>query len=119
MPDQPHPSALGGLFSGAMFLVWIVIYAYFALAFMAIAKKTNTPNAWMAWVPILNLWLMIQVAQKEAWWIILFFVPIANIVAMIVVMMAVAERVGKPSWWGVLMIVPVANLIVPGYLAWG
>ena len=29
-------------------LIAIAIYVYFALALMAIAKKTNTPNGWLA-----------------------------------------------------------------------
>jgi len=110
----------GGGGPGAIMLVFhLLLYVYMALAFMTIARKTSTPNEWMAWVPILNLWLMVQISGKEAWWIILFLIPVANIVATIVVTMAIAEKVGKPSWWGILMIVPIANLIVPGYLAWG
>jgi len=109
----------GGLFGGVMLIVWLAIYVYYALAFMTIASRTGTENAWMAWVPILNLWLMVQIGEKEAWWIILFFIPVLNLVAAIVVTMAIAERVDKPSWWGILIIVPVVNLIVPGYLAWG
>ena len=108
-----------GIFGGFMLIVWLAIYVYYGFAFMTIAKKTGNENAWMAWVPILNMWLMIEIAQKEAWWMILFFIPLANIVAMVVVTMAIAERLEKPSWWGVLMVVPGANLIVPGYLAWG
>ena len=112
--------ALVGLFSGAIYLVfWAAVYVYCGLAFMTIATKTGTENPWMAWVPILNLWLMVQIAEKEAWWIILFFIPVLNLVAAIVVTMAIAERVDKPSWWGILVIVPGVNLIVPGYLAWG
>ena len=109
----------GGLFGGFMLIVWLAVYVYMALALMTIANKTGTRDAWMAWVPILNLWLLIQVSGKEAWWIILFFIPVANIVAAVIIWMAVAERLGKPSWWGILMIVPFVNIIVPGYLAWG
>ena len=110
---------LGLLFSGMWTLVSVGAYIWIALCLYIIAKKTNTENPWMAWVPILNMWLMVQIAQKEAWWMILFFVPIAGVVASVVVTMAIAERVGKPSWWGILTIVPGVNLIVPGYLAWG
>ncbi len=121
--EMAHPDVgvgvAGGLFGGFMLLVWLAIYVYYAVAFMTIAKKTGTENAWMAWVPILNLWLMVQIAEKEAWWIILFLIPVLNLVAAIVVTMAIAERVGKPSWWGILIIVPVVGLVVPGYLAWG
>jgi len=118
-PDVGGRLLLGGLFGGGMLIGWLAIYVYCALAFMTIASKTGTENAWMAWVPILNLWLMVQIAQKEAWWLILFFIPMVNVGAAVVVTMAIAERVGKPSWWGILTVVPVVNLIVPGYLAWG
>ena len=121
--EMAHPDVgvgvAGSLFGGFMLIVWLAIYVYYAFAFMTIANKTGTENAWMAWVPILNLWLMVQIAEKEAWWIILFFIPVLNLVAAIVVTMAIAERVDKPSWWGILIIVPVVNVIVPGYLAWG
>lgn len=104
-----------------VFLIWLLfvvaVYIYMAICLMKIAKKTDTLNGWFAWIPILNLVLMIQVAKKPMWWIIMFFIPIANIVFMIMLWMAVAEAVKKPNWWGILMIIPVFNLIVPGYLA--
>lgn len=112
---------------GVMLVIWLIamvfalaVYIYMAICLMKIAKKTNTPNAWFAWIPILNIVLMFQISQKPMWWIIFLFIPILNIIGiifMIIVWMAIAERVGKPSWWGILMIVPIANLIVPGVLA--
>jgi hypothetical protein len=88
-----------------------------ALCLQTIAKKTNTENAWLAWIPIVNIILMLNIAKKPLWWIILLLVPLVNIVIMIVVWMAIAEARGKPSWWGILMIVPLVGIIVPGYLA--
>jgi magnesium-transporting ATPase (P-type) len=120
--DVPAAAAGGfALFMGGIALFIIVIalaiYVYYAVSLMKIANKTNTPNAWMAWIPIANLILMIQVAQKPLWWIILFFIPIVNIVVSILIWMEIAKAVGKPDWWGILIIVPIVNLIVPGYLA--
>jgi len=110
--------AAAGAFLLVFFLIFAAIYVYFALAFSTIAKKTNTPNPWWAWVPVLNILLMLNIAKKPMWWIVLFFIPIVSIVIAIIVMMGVAEARGKPNWWGILMIVPVVNIIVPGYLAW-
>jgi len=107
-----------GLMMIVFLVVFAAIYIYFALAFSTIAKKTNTPNAWWAWVPILNIILMLNVAKKPVWWVVLCFVPIVSIVIGIIVFMGVAEARGKPNWWGILIIVPFVNLIVPGYLAW-
>jgi hypothetical protein len=118
--DMATAAAAGavGLMMIVFFVIFAAIYVYFALAFSTIAKKTNTPNPWWAWVPILNIILMLNIAKKPVWWIVLFFVPIVSIVIAIIVFMGVAEARGKPNWWGILMIVPVVNLIVPGYLAW-
>ena len=101
-----------------LFVIFAAVYIYMVLALQTIAKKTNTPNDWWAWVPILQQILMLNIAKKPIWWIILFFVPLANLVIIVITFMAIAEAVNKPNWWGILMIVPGVNLIVPGYLAW-
>jgi hypothetical protein len=106
-----------GAFFVVFFIFMLAIYVYMALCLQTIAKKTNTENAWLAWIPIVNIILMLNIAKKPLWWIILFLVPLVNLVIGIIVWMAIAEARGKPSWWGILLIVPVVNIIVPGYLA--
>ena len=110
------------LFAGGMLLFVLIFvaafYIYFALALSTIATKTHTENPWLAWIPIANLILMINIAKKPIWWILLFFVPLVNIVISIILWMAVAEARGKPNWWGILTIVPIVGIAVPGYLAW-
>ena len=113
--------AAAGLGAGLImiFLVFAAaFYVYMALALQTIADKAKTENSWLAWIPIANIVLMLNVAKKPIWWIVLFFIPVVNIIFIIIVWMAMAEARGKPSWWGILMIVPVANLITPGVLAW-
>ena len=43
--------------------VIIIFYIYYALCLQFIAKKTDVSNSWMAWVPVLNLFLMLNVAR--------------------------------------------------------
>ena len=115
-------NALGAIFAGGMLLFFLVfalaIYVYMALAFQTIANKTGTPNSWLAWIPIANIFLMLSIAKKPMWWFILFLIPLVSLVMAIIVMMAVAEARNKPNWWGILIIVPLVGLVVPGYLAW-
>jgi hypothetical protein len=111
------PAMASGIIMIAL-LCGVAVYIYMALALQTIAVKTNTPNPWLAWVPIANAILMLQIAKKPLWWIILFAIPLVNIVIVIMVWMAVAEARQKPNWWGVLAIIPVVNMVVPGYLAW-
>jgi len=99
------------------FLIGIAIYVYVAYSIMVIANRTNTENSWFAWVPILNLYLLCKIADKPGWWVILFLIPLVNIVISIIVWMRIAEKMGKPSWLGILWIIPPVGLIVVGYLA--
>jgi hypothetical protein len=99
-------------------LLLAAFYVYLSLALQTIAKKTDTDNSWLAWIPIVNIILMLNIAHKPLWWFILFFIPFVNVVFAIIVWMSIAEARGKPSWWGIMLIVPGLNLIVPGYLAW-
>jgi len=99
------------------FIVFVVGYVYFAICLMKIAKKTDTENGWFAWIPILNVFLMLMIAKKPLWWFILMLIPIVNWIIGIIVWMAIAGARGKPNWIGILMIVPFVNVIIPGYLA--
>lgn len=100
------------------FIIQIGIYLFFAYCLKVIADKTgHSENSWWAWIPIVQVLLMLQIADKPLWWIILFLIPLVNIVIAIIVMMAIAERRGKPSWIGILLIVPLVNFFVLPYLA--
>ncbi|HZV87747.1 MAG TPA: DUF5684 domain-containing protein [Candidatus Binatus sp.] len=116
--DARIPTAIFGGFMFIFLIFCLISYVYIALALQTIAEKTNTDNAWLAWIPIANIVLMLNVAKKPIWWIILFFIPLVSLVMAIIVWMGIAEERGKPNWWGILLIVPVVGLIVPGYLAW-
>jgi magnesium-transporting ATPase (P-type) len=116
-PSKPQAVAIGvGIL--VMLVIFAAAYVYFSLALQTIGTKTNTENPWLAWIPIVNIILMLNIAKKPLWWIVLCFIPLINAIFMVIIWMGIAEAVKKPSWWGIMMIVPVINLIVPGYLAW-
>jgi hypothetical protein len=116
--DSRVPAAMLGGFMFIVLIFCLVMYVYVALALQTIAQKTDTENAWLAWIPIANIVLMLNIAKKPIWWIILFFIPLVSLVMAIIVWMGIAEERGKPNWWGILLIIPGVGLIVPGYLAW-
>jgi hypothetical protein len=112
------PFALGAGMIVFFLLFGLAFYVYYALSLQTIAAKTNTENGWMAWIPIANVILMIMIARKPIWWIVLLLIPLVNIVIAIILWMGIAEARNKPNWWGILTIVPLVGIIVPGYLAW-
>ena len=115
-------AAAVGLMAGMGAISWlgsVALYIYFALTLQVIAKKTDTENAWFAWIPILNLVLMIMVAQKPMWWIVMILiVPVANIVFAIMVWIEILKRRNYPPIWIILFFIPIVNLIVMGLVAW-
>jgi len=100
-------------------LVYIALYAYSAFCLQSIAKRTNTENGYLAWIPIANIYLMCKIAGKPGWWLLLLFIPLVNIVIGIILWVGIAKACGKPGWLGILVFVPIVDLVVIGYLAFG
>lgn len=118
------PEAAAGAFAlaGGMFLfvilIVLVIYVIMALSLMKIAKRTNMDNAWFAWIPILNLILMLQIAKRPMWWLIFFLVPILNIAGIVlqfIIWIDIAKALGKTAIFGVLAV--LIPIIFMPYLA--
>jgi hypothetical protein len=99
--------------------IWasLAFYVLSSLPLFTMGKKVGSPNAWFAFVPILNIVLMLEIAGKDLWWLILFFIPCVNVVVMAVVWMGIAEAMEKPSWLGLLIFVPGVSFLLPFYLA--
>lgn len=110
-----------------MIIIGIGVYIYTALALMKIADKTKTPNGWLAFIPIGNLYLLTQLAELPWWWLLVVlvcgFIPIIGSIAVVVIsvwwFMKIAVRLGKPNWWGIMMIIPIVNLVFLYMMAWG
>jgi len=62
--------------------------------------KAGKPG-WAAIIPIYNLIVILQIAGKPLWWIILFLIPLVNLIMAILVGIAVAEKFGKGAGFGV------------------
>ncbi|MCX6762893.1 MAG: DUF5684 domain-containing protein [Candidatus Moranbacteria bacterium] len=107
-----------GIFIFVMIIV-IIVYVIIAMSLMRIAKRTNTENAWFAWIPILNLILMLQIAKRPMWWLVFFLVPFINIVGIVlqfVIWVDIAKLLGKSAAIGILAgLIPI--IFIP-YLAY-
>ncbi len=118
--------ALGAAMMVFFLLLFVAVYVYMALALMTIAKRTKTENAWLAWIPIANFYLMTQIAGVSGLvtlvllaGIIPFIGPlvIAGVVAWL--WWKIAEERRRPGYWGILMLIPIVNFVLVGILAWG
>jgi hypothetical protein len=62
--------------------------------------KAGKPG-WAAIIPIYNLIVMLEIAGKPLWWIILFIIPLVNLVAAFLTYTSLAERFGKGTGFGI------------------
>ena len=105
------------LLFGWYFFFGLMCYVYAALCLQFLAKKTNTADGWLAWIPLAQIFLMVNIAGKPWWWFFFMFIPGVNIVIAVILWMLIAEKRGQPNWLGLLILVPVIGIAIPGYLA--
>ena len=93
-------SDAGGAIGGI--IVLIIQLAILLVVFAGMWKvfsKAGEPG-WAAIIPIYNLVVLVKIAGRPMWWVILFFVPIANLIAAVLVSIDVAKNFGKGTGFG-------------------
>lgn len=98
-------------------VVLAALYVFFGLCLSRLGKKLADERAWWAWVPILQVFFMLRLAQLSYWWFIGLIIPIVNLGVGVYVWVRIAARLSKPWWVGALMVVPGVDLFVLAYLA--
>ena len=59
---------------------------------------------WASLIPVYNVYVMLRIAGKPGWWLLLYFVPIANIIVGILTLAGIANRFGRGGGFVVGMI---------------
>jgi hypothetical protein len=94
-----------GLAAGA------AMFVLFAIAMTVLARKMRVPGAWMAWIPGLNLFLICRLADLSYLFVLLFLVPLVNLLCAAYAGARIAGRRGRPAILGVLLPIPVLGLL--------
>ncbi|MEI7891688.1 MAG: DUF5684 domain-containing protein [Myxococcales bacterium] len=88
-------------------LVQVVLTVLMIAALWKVFTKAGEPG-WAAIVPIYNFFVMLKIAGKPAWWIVLMFIPIANFIVLILVAMSIAKNFNKSGGFGIgLALLPI------------
>ncbi len=90
----------------AMVAIVFVVALAFAIPTIVglwkVLEKAGKPG-WGAIVPYYNYWLIIEVVGRPGWWLALLFVPYANVVILVILMIDLAKSFGKSSGFGIGM----------------
>ncbi len=97
----------------AVGLTFFLIFLSSALSILLIVSlwkiftKAGKPG-WASIVPIYNTIVMLEIAGKPIWWIILLFIPVVNLVISIIVIVELANKFGKSGGFAAgLIFLPV------------
>jgi len=78
--------------------------------------KAGHPG-WAALIPIYNFYVLIKVAKRPGWWLLLMLIPFVNLVVAIIVAIDVAKAFGKGTGFGLGL--AFLSFIFYPILAWG
>lgn len=85
-------------------IIWIVIWLIIAVVVLAgvwkVFTKAGQPG-WACIVPIYNAVVLMRIAGRPAWWVLLLFIPVVNLVIEIIVYIDVAKNFGKGTGFGI------------------
>ncbi len=100
---QSGSGAEAALVALPMIIFGSVVGLFMIICQWKIFEKAGKPG-WAAIIPIYNVIVLLQVAGKPEWWIILLIVPVANIIVAIITIIALAEKFDQGAGFGIGMI---------------
>src|SRR5438045_3718978 len=87
----------GGVGAG---VVGVVVAAVYFAAGWRLFRKAGQPG-WAMLIPIYNAIVLLKIAQKPVWWLVLFLIPIVNFLVYFTVVIGIAKAFGKSTAFGV------------------
>jgi hypothetical protein len=85
--------AMGAMF-GTFMLFWLIVSVFMIICMWKIYTKAGQ-EGWAAIVPFYNVYILTKIVGKPWWWLLLCFVPIANIVIAIWMTNLLSKSFGK------------------------
>ena len=102
--------------SPASMIVSLVILVVGIVAMWKIFTKAGKPG-WHSIIPFLNMYDLVEISGYNGWMFLLFFVPIANIVIIILSYVGLAKKFGKSTGFAIGLI--FLSIIFECILAFG
>ena len=91
-------------------LIGLVILVVVVAGVWKTFEKAGAPG-WAALIPIFNLYIMVKIADREWWWVLLMLIPIVGFILGVIVAIDLAAKFGKTALYGV-------GLIFLGFIFW-
>src|SRR3989344_5619019 len=97
--------------------IYLISIVVVAVSMWKIFVKAGKPG-WAALIPIYNLYMFLVIAGRPGWWLILYIVPIVNVIITIMVGVSLAKVFGRSTLFGIVML-GIFNIIGYPILGFG
>jgi hypothetical protein len=101
--------------AGTMMIVMLAIAIVFIAGLWKVFTKAGQPG-WAVLIPIYNAYILLKIAGRPGWWIVLFLIPLVNIVIAALVSIDVAKAFGQSAVFGLVLLFLLCGI---GYLLLG
>jgi Ca2+/Na+ antiporter len=108
-------NAVGALFGGMAMLFWLAVGVVVIVGGWKVFEKAGHPG-WAILIPIYNAYIMVKIAGRPGWWVLLYRIPLVNIVIAIIVAIDVAKAFGQSAAFGFFLLFLLCGI---GYLILG
>lgn len=108
--------ALRSLFTGTNSVIAIVLYVLWAIAMWKVFSKAGFLGI-LAFIPIVNLFILVKISGYSAWLTLLYIIPIVGWIFSIMVAFQLGRRFGKGGLFSFffLWIFQIIGLFIIGY----
>jgi uncharacterized membrane protein YhaH (DUF805 family) len=103
MTDEAAGAAAAGLGIGIT-IVYLIILVLVIAGMWKTFVKAGKPG-WAAIIPIYNLIVLLEIAGRPLWWIILLIIPFVNFIVLILVNIDIARKFGKGVGFAIGMLI--------------
>jgi len=80
-------------------LLELAVVVFLIASIWKVFTKAGQPG-WASIIPIYNAYILLKIAGRPGWWLLLYFIPVVNFVIAIIVSIDVAKAFGKGGGFG-------------------
>lgn len=97
-------------------IFYLAVLIIIIIAGWKIFTKAKKPG-WAFIIPIYNIYTMMKIVGRPGWWVILYFIPLVNIVVWIIVSLNLAKSYGRSDAFGIflLWLFPIIGYLILGF----
>ena len=108
-----------------LILIILALYIYTSYALMTIGKKLKYKKSWLAWIPIANFAMILELGGFHWAWVFLVLIPILGWIPLFVLLIIATWRIYEkrkyPGWFSLAIFLPsigtILHLVAIGFVA--